>query len=210
MNQNKLSVLVTFTEQVLGTLIGNKEIASDFIISKAKEEANKVEETEVMGAMEQLEKGTTYFPRDEKKLPFLWDYQFKGFLKEAIGVMTEMGNAGKLTKFTFKRAVDNAVFINPRRLYLRPSGDPTFVERPLRAETMQGDRVALARSEAFPAGTSFEAEIVTLVSGNEKSKLQSITPDLIREALAYGALKGIGQWRNSGVGRFEFKELSAK
>lgn len=31
--------------------------------------------------------------------------------------------------------------------------------------------------------------------------------DLVREWLDYGALKGMGQWRNSGRGRFVWEEI---
>ena len=30
---------------------------------------------------------------------------------------------------------------------------------------------------------------------------------LVREWLDYGKLRGLGQWRNSGKGRFEWKEV---
>lgn len=30
---------------------------------------------------------------------------------------------------------------------------------------------------------------------------------VVREWLDYGALRGIGQWRNSGKGRFEWEEI---
>ncbi len=30
---------------------------------------------------------------------------------------------------------------------------------------------------------------------------------LVREWLTYGRLRGLGQWRNSGKGRFTFEEL---
>ena len=62
----------------------------------------------------------------------------------------------------------------------------------------QGDRVALAHSEAAPAGTTIEFEIQAMT----KDML-----DLARECLDYGKLRGIGQWRNSGKGRLVWEEI---
>ena len=64
---------------------------------------------------------------------------------------------------------------------------------------MRGERIALARSEAAPAGTKFEATIEVL-----NRKLEPFLP----RWLDYGRLRGIGQWRNSGAGAFEWKELN--
>jgi hypothetical protein len=63
----------------------------------------------------------------------------------------------------------------------------------LRAQTAQGERIALAASESAPAGTTAEFSVVLL-----DPRLES----LIRELLDYGELRGLGQWRSSGKGRF--------
>ena len=34
--------------------------------------------------------------------------------------------------------------------------------------------------------------------------------ELVREWMKYGRHKGIGQWRNSGKGRFTFEEISCE
>lgn len=71
-------------------------------------------------------------------------------------------------------------------------------ERPLRAMGAQGERVALARSETVPAGTQLTIEI------------KLIDPALrwyVIEWLEYGKLRGLGQWRNSGKGRFTYEIL---
>lgn len=209
MKKNKISINITLTNSILGSLPGNKDICQDFIASKGPTVEGATEE--VACVKETLEKGTTVFARDDKGL-FMWDYQFKGFLKEAIGVMTECGDVS-LTKWTFKRAVDSCVFVTPRRIYfldpqtLLPYKEAHgFCERPLRAETMQGDRVALARSELLKEGTVLKPEITLLESTNAKSKFSALSMETIQEALNYGALKGLGQWRNGGYGSFEWKE----
>jgi hypothetical protein len=57
---------------------------------------------------------------------------------------------------------------------------------------MQGDRVALARSETVPAGTTMDFSVTCL---ND-----SMVPVVI-EWLQYFRLHGLSQWRNSGKGR---------
>ena len=71
-------------------------------------------------------------------------------------------------------------------------------QRPLRAQTMQGERVALASSETVPAGSSMTFEIKMLTDGHEKA---------VKEALDYGRFRGFGQWRNSGKGIFHYEIL---
>ena len=95
--------------------------------------------------------------------------------------------------------LDGLLFVHPRKIFLQlPEGAELFsVQRPLRAETLRGERVALANSEAAPAGTVIEFEV------------ESLTKEVhafAAEALDYGSLSGIGQWRNSGAGRFTWEE----
>jgi hypothetical protein len=71
-------------------------------------------------------------------------------------------------------------------------------QRPLRASTAQGERIALSHSEAAPAGTFVELEIQCLTKDMF---------DLAEECLEYGKLRGIGQWRNSGKGRFTYEVI---
>ena len=54
-------------------------------------------------------------------------------------------------------------------------------------------------SEEIKEGATIELEITTL-----KDSLIGA----IREWLDYGALRGIGQWRNSGKGRFTWEEIA--
>ena len=71
-------------------------------------------------------------------------------------------------------------------------------QRPLRGQTAQGERISLANSEQIPAGTKIVFDILILDKKYEK---------LVIEWLEYGELRGVGQWRNSGKGRFTFKVL---
>jgi hypothetical protein len=210
-----IKVSLTTIEPMLGSSSANPDLHKEFIAAKAPDADKAEEELRALPVELQLEKAMTVFPRDDKGL-FLWDYQVKGFHKEAIGIACETGNtlAGPLTKWTHKRAVDSLIFIEPRRIYMRLKGGPWLVEtpdkltRPLRADTMQGSRVALATSEQVPAGITLEFTINWLECDNAKSKLK-ITEDLIRWALNYGKLKGLGQWRSGGFGRFEWEDAAA-
>jgi len=203
-----MKVEVTFTEGVLGTLAANKEIATEFIASKHPDfpEADEIAAIENMD--EAMERGTTVFPREDGK-PFVWDYQVKGVLKEACLAMIETDTITKedlkkvrLTPYLFKRTIDKQIFPGPRKIFLQlPDGTPEklpFCERPLRGQTMRGERISLARSEEAPAGTKIEFEIVS-----RNAKLW----DYIKTWLDYGKYSGFLQWRNSGKGRYTWREL---
>lgn len=122
-----------------------------------------------------------------------------------IGGKTETGKkkavneSGKLT--AYKKVIDGLIFVQPRMIPIHVNGEITECQRPLRAQTAQGERVSLANSEQIPAGSTCEFEIVLLDDSHEK---------VVREWLDYGVLRGIGQWRNSSKGRFEYEVLEVK
>lgn len=197
---------MTLVEGVLGTASANPQVHEEFVASKSRDKERIKEELEALDADTLIEKSITVFPRTEDGGPMLWDYQVKGFLKETLGVLItycepdcQIGKQ-KLSKWTVKKVVDNAVMVGPRKiaLVLPEGGQVEHCTRPLRADTMRGERVALATSEEVPAGTTFEVEITTL-----SPKLD----ELMRKCLDRGAEKGIGQWRNSGKGRFTWEEI---
>ena len=199
-----MKMKITFTEPLLGTLSGTKELAAEYIAGKNPKGASKDEIEVIKNLDEEIEKSSTVFNMDEKGA-FLWDYQVKGFLKDAAHAIIHNGSRTqealkkiRMTNYTYKKTIDQHVFVNPRRIYLNVVGDLYFTERPLRADTMRGERIALARSETAPAGTWCELEIISM---NDKLW------DILIECLDYGKLRGIGQWRNSGCGRFVYEEL---
>lgn len=59
------------------------EVYSRFVASKAPEQGVSQEEIEAIVGTEQPEDQTTVFPRTEDSAPFCWDYQIKGFFKDA-------------------------------------------------------------------------------------------------------------------------------
>ena len=81
-----------------------------------------------------------------------------------------------------------------------------MLERPLRAETAQGPRVALARSEKIDEGWELEFTI-RVVENAGTAKSAPIDLDVIKELLSYGELKGLLQWRNAGFGSFKYEVL---
>lgn len=86
----KLKIHVTFTEGILGTATADPEIYSRFIGSKSPDAATLPEEVAALGEDAIIERGTTVFPKDEDGTPFLWDYQIKGFFKDACGMLARL------------------------------------------------------------------------------------------------------------------------
>lgn len=195
-----MKVRVTYMEELLGTASANPEIHSEFIASKAPDAPSREEEVASLGAEAVEEKSMTVFPRLEDGTPFNWDYQWKGFFKDSCG-MLRRGTGFKSAKLTaFKKVIDGLVFVRGRKipLNLPEGGEIGECQRPLRASTAQGERIALAHSETVPAGTTQEFTVMVL-----KDDLLGY----VREWLDYGSLHGTGQWRNSGAGRFFWEEL---
>lgn len=61
--------------------------------------------------------------------------------------------------------------------------------------------MSLVNSEGIPAGSTCEFDVILLDDSHEK---------VVREWLDYGILRGIGQWRNSGKGRFTYTAYEVK
>jgi len=121
---------------------------------------------------------------------FLRDYQIKGFFKEAARSMKEHGKLKQL-----RDKVARYLFINPWAIKLAElDQELPIVERPLRAQTPQGERVAIARSHAIAAGHQIEFQLV--------AKADFITANLINDLLAYGESMGLMQNRGAGYGQF--------
>jgi hypothetical protein len=196
-----LKARITFQEEILGTASNNPNIHSEFIASKAEDAKSMEEEVAAIGAEGVVEKAMTVFPRNGSGNPILWDYQIKGFFKDSAAALKKVPGTKASKVKAFKKEIDGLLFISPRMIPLNIPSALGHCERPLRASTPMGERVALANSETAPAGTTIEIEI------------QCLTKDMLelaRECLDYGILRGIGQWRNSGKGRFTWDEIEEK
>ena len=193
-----LKVKLTFTELILGTCPQNEDIYRDFIGSKAPDASTVDDEVAALGADAVVEKGKTVFPRLDDGTPFLYDYQIKGFLKDTVGGLRKVKGTQASKIKAYKKEIDKLIFPEPRCIPILFDGNIAECQRPLRAQTMQGERVSLAISESIPAGATVEFTITMLSDEHEA---------LVRECLDYGRFSGIGQWRNSGKGRFTWEEI---
>lgn len=195
----KMRVRVTLTEEMLGTASNNPNIHSEFIASKAPDAQSRAEEIASIGAEAEMEKAMTVFPRNEKGEPIVWDYQLKGFMKDACGMLRKIKEKESSKLKAYKKEIDGLIFVEERQIPIVLAGDIGDCQRPLRAQTMQGERVTLANSETIPAGSTLEFTVVCFDDKDMK---------LVCEWLDYGVWRGLGQWRNSGKGKFTWEKLS--
>jgi len=197
-----MKVIVRLTEEMLGTKAANPDVFADFIASKhpsgtpAKDELDNAEHRE--------EAGTTVFHAQDGVIG-IYDYQIKGFFKDACGAMNRFDKEARngLEKLTaYKTKIDGCIFVTPRfiPITLPPGSAVGICERPLRAETAQGPRVSVCRSQTAPVGSMMEFEVQVLS--------KELLP-YVEAWFGYGKLRGLGQWRNSGKGRFDWEEAAA-
>lgn len=159
---------------------------------------------------EDYTRGITVFLREEagSTIPILLNYLMLGFLKEALLAMGEeddtiissakVQKALGLNKYQVKRTVDRHIFSYPRKIKLNiPEGKGIeLCTRTLRGDVKGVERITVVTSESVPAGTTCECEI-------HIHRNDLLEPVL--QAFKYGQLKGLGQWRNSSKGRFDFE-----
>lgn len=198
MKMLKMRVKVTFLEEVLGLAPAAEDIFRDFIASKAPDADTIEDEVAAIGADAVADKKMTVFPKEDG-VPFLYDYQWKGFFKDVCGGLRRVKDSKSAKIKAYKKEIDKLVFPQPRKIPLVFDGEIGKCVRPLRASTPQGERVSLACSETVPAGTSCEFDLFLLDPGYKQ---------VVCEWLDYGIIGGFGQWRNSGKGRFSWGLLS--
>ncbi|MBR4856323.1 MAG: hypothetical protein IKU94_06825 [Bacteroidaceae bacterium] len=207
-----LHIRWTFIEGLLGTSSANEEIYRDYLSSKAPSIQLQEEEAEAIAntpsAEEQFGKALTIFPKLPDGTPFQYDYQVKGFFKDSCSALSrltgkdpETGKKGKAVNESsklkaFKKEIDGNIFVFPRQIPIEFQGEISICQRPLRASTAQGERIALAASEEIPAGAAMEFWVLCLNDSHVPAVL---------EWMDYGILRGTGQWRNSGKGRFTYE-----
>ena len=194
----EIKVKLTFIEPVLGTCPGDPDIYRTFVASNSPDAATMEDEVAAIGVDGVVEKGKTVFPKLDDGTPFFYDYQIKGFFKDTCGGLRKVkGTASEKIK-AYKKEIDKLIFPEPRVIPLEFNGPIGECQRPLRAQTAQGERVSLAMSEEIPAGATCEFTVVCLCDEHI---------DVVRDWLDYGRFSGIGQWRNSGKGRFRWEEI---
>lgn len=193
-----IQIELTFTEEVLGTSPNNQNIYRDYIASKAPDAQDAADEVAAVGAEAVADKGMTVFPRNADGMPIAWDYQIKGFMKDACGSLRRVPGTLSSKCKAYKKVIDGTIFVKEREIpfILPEGGEIGTCSRPLRASTPQGERVALAESETVPAGTKLRLTLVVMNKADWP---------LVQEWLDYGQFRGFGQWRNSGKGRFTWE-----
>lgn len=192
-----LTVNVKTITEMLGTCSNNKEIYTEFIASKAPGGVTRTDELEMITEDEYIEKTTTVYPKKDG-VPYIFDYQIKGFLKDACSALRRMKGeerAKESLKLTaYKKVIDGCIFVYPRMIKINSPGEITLKQRPLRGQTAQGERISIACSEQLPEGCTMTFSI----------ECPDIYEAFVRECLEYGRYKGFLQWRNAGFGRFEY------
>jgi len=201
-----MKVKLTFLEPVLGTCPNDEEIYTRFIGDKAPDAPSLAEEVEALGDDVVAERGTTVFPRDDDGTPIFWNYQIEGFFKGTCGFLRTVPDTLSSKVKAYKKTIDGRIFVEGAEGKSNPTGRKIRInnafpmglrQRPLRAQTPQGERISLACSEEIPAGAWCEFEVMCLIDSDM---------DLVKEWLDFGRYNGIGQWRNSGAGRFSWEE----
>lgn len=189
----------TFTEELLGLLPADVTQFEGYIAPKIEknktlslaekkeriaEEMELIKEAESLAAerqeQEEEELGgeeparPTVFPRLENGIPFIYDYQIKGYFKDACGLLWNASMEGAdfpvLTQFSrvlspllsnYKKVIDGKLFVTPRKipLIIPPGKEMGYCTRTLRTTGSKGPRVAIASSETVPEGTTMEFNI---------------------------------------------------
>lgn len=200
---------ITGTTRILGTKPADPKIYEAFIASRAPADVDTGAEVDALPGMD-AQKGTTVFLRDpDTGALCLEAYSIKGFLKEALAALkSQLAIASPASK------VDNLVSVAPRFIPFTLDGEPIMepdenglVERPIRANTQQGPRTALGRSECI--WNDWELTFTIKLCANEgTAKSKPLMFDAIEAALEYGGeFKGLGQWRNAQNGMFTWERV---
>lgn len=173
--------------RILGTQAANPKVHSEFIAAKAAKLAKGEEQTAMLPEENLETKGLTVFLLDD------------GVLKSQIKIGSPASK------------VDNLILVEPDYIHFTRGGKPVteadeIFERPLRAMTMQGPRVSVSASEIIRPDWEIEFTL-TLIDNERTAKSAALTFDVIEEALNYGSIKGLGQWRNGQNGRFTWERV---
>ena len=148
----KLNIRITLINEMLGTAAADPEVYKNYIASKSPDAMTLEEEVAAIGVEETANKSMTVYPRLEDGTPFMWNYQLKGFFKDACSALQRC-KGEEISKEScklkaFKKVIDGCIFVEPRKIPIdMHGGEMGICERPLRASTAQGERIALASSE---------------------------------------------------------------
>lgn len=247
-----MHVMIMFTEKAFGTSPSNKELYDDYIASKAKTEKDRAEELDEIEINEKIDKhlirynrGTfikldndVYYdhirmdsnrviadhsnPTAVSNVPFLYDYQIRGFFKDSCGLLARADktfngeeNPSASLK-AYKKCIDGGIFVFPRRIaiitpdtYVEDDGitvsnsfndDGTLkvTQRPMRKVGATGEFSTIISSETIPKN-SFMKFTIGYTNKEYREKIISW--------LNYGRIHGMSAWRNAGHGTFIWREI---
>lgn len=187
---------------LLGSQPSSESVRTNYLLAKHPE----IDASGEIVPTDTDELGLTVFFRDQADHIVLMDYQIKGFFKA-----TMLALKADLNIMQPAKKCDQFLFISPRCVPILKDGEPVMdedgiLERPLRGQTMQGERISLVSSEMIEAPWSIDFG-VTVLANSATSKSSALTMEAVEAALDYGKYSGIGQWRNGGHGRFEWEEI---
>ena len=217
----EFAVKLVTTTTLFGSCPDDPSIYETYIQKEIDSTTEKaIAEREALPLMNEDEQKVTVFLRMNGQ-PALFAHVIKGYLKSACGALTRTVGTCSGDIRAYKKVIDLLIFPSPDiipvivgngpiehlNVYTR-NGIPVCV-RPLRAQTAQGPRVALARSEILPSGTeiNFTLRIVGRIPdlARQAVKKEPISAELLHEWFSYGQFHGLGSWRNAGWGRFTYE-----
>ena len=196
---------VQFFTPLLGTVPTNKDVYTQFILAKLEVENGTGHDElatvpDIEGEMKAVENGVTGFHRDGSGNNCLYDYQVRGFFKEAVAHLRRDPKTQSAKLKAYKKVIDGGVFVNPRLIPVKLAGRPYVLERPSRRSGPMGDQTFLTSSYALPEGSSLSFDVTIL---------HTVTAEMLHEWLNFGQYVGMGQWRGSGgFGRFTYELTS--
>ena len=197
---------ITGTTSLLGSSPANSAVRSAYLASKSADPVG-ISEEEAAYLPGEEERGITVFLQDDEDSSCMClDYQVRGFFKNALNAL-EYDNKIKQAR----SKVDKFLFVAPRKIHILKDGERVYdtdedCERSLRADTMQGPRTTVTASEQIDAPWQMEFT-VRLIKNKESKSSAALTWEAVEEALDYGQLCGMGQWRTGGHGRFTWERV---
>ena len=201
---------LTGLSPILGSQPASEAIRTQVVASKAPDSDLSEEERALFESDERQTRGLSVFARDPEHNDqvILLDYMVRGFFKAALAALQS-----QLGVKSYKSKVDKYLFVHPRRIPLLRNGKPIYeeddeYERPLRADTPKGPRVGLQSSERIETPWSIDIEL-RLIANERSAKSKELSWDAVETALDYGALSGLGQFRNGSFGTFSWERIDA-
>jgi hypothetical protein len=204
-------IRIIFKVPLLGMSPGNQELMASHVAKMSMDAMTRDAEIMIAGAQQVIDKQREHFIVVNGR--YMWATRcWMGFIRDKAQLISYDADSMTSDAANLKNNVLNRIsfsrFMYPLTLPKRDSKLYTL------DRSMPGDNykreTSLKSSGMAPPGTTtyFVLQINNRsASGNEK-KMSVRTWDVVRETLNYGAVKGTGGWRGSGLyGTFLWEEL---